>query len=562
MSQRTRLLVIFVVTLFVIGVAIGYMVGRARHWHQQGWTGVSYIFGPAAAQEANLMGLAPGQVMLTASGSPADGKLRFRDEIVSIGGIPRGDLKRLAVLNAQLRRGSTVVYQVRRGNTMMNIPLRFESPLRSSFVIVRHVIALIVGLAFVATALVIVTRAPNDSRATVFFALALISAVAILVSAATVYEQSNARGIIASPGQILNTLYVAGLLGMFYPPLILHLALIFPRRRPILEKYPVLIRWIYAVALIAVLTLAFAAFILSLFDWQNLNASEERLKLLLRPSRYMFIVIGVGLALHILWVARREGAKAAIARRPIRSTLGAFSLLMALRRGVALISKPAGIVFGIVVSILPMIVLATFPILALIALVRSHREANAEEKRQVAWPLWGLLITVVVRILSAALGLALTAWVTLQNLDMIAWRGVVEALHVVPTIITLAIPISFAVAILKYRLMNIDLIIRKTVVYAILSGAILVLYLALVGGLGTVLVNVAGLRNQTMVIASTLVVAALFVPLRNRLQMLVDRNLFRNKYQYAEALTAISTPTTFSRRFRRSSSARCRTARW
>ena len=91
--------------------------------------------------------------------------------------------------------------------------------------------------------------------------------------------------------------------------------------------------------------------------------------------------------------------------------------------------------------------------------------------------------------------------------------------------------------------MNIDVIIKKTVAYGILSGLIIAMYLVLVGGLGTVLVNVAGVRNQTMVIASTLVVALVFVPLRNRLQQLVDRNLFRQKYDYPQALRAIAAET-------------------
>jgi len=118
-----------------------------------------------------------------------------------------------------------------------------------------------------------------------------------------------------------------------------------------------------------------------------------------------------------------------------------------------------------------------------------------------------------------------------------------KAAQLIPTICYLLIPISFAVAILKYRLMNIDVIIKKTVAYAILSGAIVILYLVLVGGLGTLLVNVAGVKNTTTVIGSTLVVAALFVPLRNKLQSLVDRNLFRQKYDYPQALRAISADT-------------------
>src|SRR5688572_18269949 len=80
--------------------------------------------------------------------------------------------------------------------TVSSMSLRFESPLRSRHLILRHVVALVVGLTFVTIGLILIARAPGDSRATVFFALALLSAIAILGGAATAYEQSNARGII------------------------------------------------------------------------------------------------------------------------------------------------------------------------------------------------------------------------------------------------------------------------------------------------------------------------------------------------------------------------------
>jgi hypothetical protein len=141
------------------------------------------------------------------------------------------------------------------------------------------------------------------------------------------------------------------------------------------------------------------------------------------------------------------------------------------------------------------------------------------------------LIAVGAKVLCVFLAAAFSIWMTLAHRDMIAWRGTFEALNVVPLLFTLAIPVAFAVAILKYRLMNIDLIIRKTVVYAILSGAIVFMYLGLVGGLGSFLVYAFGMENQTtMIIGSTLIVAVLFVPLRNRLQLIVDRNLFRHRY--------------------------------
>jgi serine phosphatase RsbU (regulator of sigma subunit) len=179
--------------------------------------------------------------------------------------------------------------------------------------------------------------------------------------------------------------------------------------------------------------------------------------------------------------------------------------------------------------------------------VRSYRAAGVEEKRQVQWPLWGLVIALTAEVIGNVLSAAFMLLLIVTHTSSIDYRSVFETFDIVPTLVSLLVPISFAAAILKYRLMNIDLLIRKTVVYAILSSAIVVVYLGLVGGLGTLLVNVAGLQNQTMVVVSTLVVALLFVPVRNKLQTLVDRNLFRHKYDYPEALRAITSESRMAR---------------
>ena len=543
MSQRARILFVSLLTAVVMALSLGHMAQRALHWHGHGWSGITYLFGPASAQQAKMMGLEVYQVMFTASGSPADGRIQYRDEILALNGIPRDDTKRLAGLDAQTRRGSTVVYRIRRGNEVRDVPLTFESPLRSPFVIVRHLAAILVGLTFAGIALLIVIRAPNDLRATVFFAMALLSTITIMGSAATMYEQTQARGIMTSAAPPLATFIIFSFAAFMYPPLILHLSLIFPKRRPFVERHPIVVRWIYAAATAGMLCLGIAMGLMALMNWENPEASEGRMKMYIRPVFYGLSGLAVLAGVYVLWAARKEGIKRAIASRPFLISLATIGALFGLTRGAGPFvgDVTAGILAGLSLGG-PLLVLGTFPVLALIAFVRSYTGANVEEKRQVVWPVWGLLIAVGGKILCFTLSIALSLWITLQHADMIAWRGVFETLQIVPTLLTLALPVSFGVAIFKYRLMNIDLIIRKTVVYAILSGAIIVVYLGLVGGLGSFLVYAFGLENQTtMIIGSTLVVALLFVPLRNKLQFLVDRNLFRHKYDYPEALKAIST---------------------
>ena len=542
MSARTRTLVIFLSSLLVVGLSLALIAGRAQRWHERGWSGVSYLFAPPTPKPRGTLGAEPYHIILTAQGSPADGRLHHGDEILSLNGIPRDDVKRLTALNAKTRRGDTVVYRIRRGNQILDVPLRFASPLHSRTVILRHVFAIVVALIFVAIALLIVIRAPGDSRATVFFALALLSAVAILGSAATIYEQTNGRGINTSPFPELSIVMLLAMAAFMYPPLILHLALIFPKRRPILEKNPIILRWIYSITAVGVGTLLLYVAAFAFIDWNNLDAAEERMKIVVRPMFFGIAVLGALVALHITYVARREGFKRAILNRPLRVILGGLGLLFGIGRaaGLVIASMIAGIVVAVAMTI-PMLAMGTFPIFALIEFARSRAEANAEEKRQLAWPVWGLLIAIGSKIVSVAVTLSITAWITITNSDLTAWRGVLEILNLAPMLITLAIPISFAVAILKYRLMNIDVIIRKTVVYAVLSALIIAVYLGLVGGLGSFLVYAFGLENQTtMIIGSTLVVALLVVPVRNRLQLFVDRSLFRHKYDYPEALKAIS----------------------
>jgi serine phosphatase RsbU (regulator of sigma subunit) len=164
-----------------------------------------------------------------------------------------------------------------------------------------------------------------------------------------------------------------------------------------------------------------------------------------------------------------------------------------------------------------------------------------EEKRQVQWPLWGLMLGLGTRIVATLAAFTIGLAVMAQERSAVEFRALFETLDIIPTLAAALIPLSFAASILKYRLMNIDVIIRKTVVYAILSTAIVVIYLGVVGGLGSLLVTFAGVQNQTLVIASTLVVALMFIPVRNKLQTLVDRNLFRHRFDYPEALKEITT---------------------
>ncbi len=94
----------------------------------------------------------------------------------------------------------------------------------------------------------------------------------------------------------------------------------------------------------------------------------------------------------------------------------------------------------------------------------------------------------------------------------------------------IGLPLVFGLTIFKYRLYDIDLIIRRTLVYAALTLSLAATYLTGVLSLQALLVRLTGEANTIAVVGSTLVSAALFQPLRIRLQNLIDRQFFRKKY--------------------------------
>ena len=102
--------------------------------------------------------------------------------------------------------------------------------------------------------------------------------------------------------------------------------------------------------------------------------------------------------------------------------------------------------------------------------------------------------------------------------------------------------LSMSVAILRYRLWDIDVIINRTLVYGSLTILLVGLYVGLILALQAMVRAVTGSISQQplVLVASTLVIAALFQPLRRRLQTIIDRRFYRRKYDAARVLAAFS----------------------
>jgi len=155
------------------------------------------------------------------------------------------------------------------------------------------------------------------------------------------------------------------------------------------------------------------------------------------------------------------------------------------------------------------------------ALLRFRR-ARGDERQQLKWFAYGVLLIPVSLVVGMIASLLNLTWLN----DLGWWQ-----------ISIVGIPIAVAIAILKYRLYAIDLLIRRTLIYGLLTALLALSYLGAVVALQTIFTVFTGsARSEWVTVPSTLFIAALFVPLRNRLQRFIDQRFYRRKYDAARTL--------------------------
>lgn len=159
---------------------------------------------------------------------------------------------------------------------------------------------------------------------------------------------------------------------------------------------------------------------------------------------------------------------------------------------------------------------------SVISLLVRYRRSRGEERLQLKW--------------------FATAAVLLAASLIVGWlSGEAIAVHFVWALVVAvaAIPIAVGIAIFKHGLYEIDLIIRRTLVYGVLTAGLAGLYFGIVVALQQIFSSFAG-GSDLAIAGSTLAVAALFRPGRHRVQALVDRRFYRRRYDAARTLDAFS----------------------
>ncbi|MBA2712468.1 MAG: hypothetical protein H0U55_02805, partial [Rubrobacteraceae bacterium] len=197
---------------------------------------------------------------------------------------------------------------------------------------------------------------------------------------------------------------------------------------------------------------------------------------------------------------------------------------------------------GIVTTTVVAAVFVTFSAIAVSALSLAvrYRRAKGVERQQLKWVAFAAVLTA-----SILVGQQLTWLVALLKVYvlggelLVPGQSVVNLLDVASNVLLYT---SVGIAILRYRLYDIDIIINRTLVYGSLTVSLALIYFGGVTATQTLFQTLTGQQRlpQLAIVASTLAIAALFNPLRRRIQEFIDRRFYRRKYDAARTLEAFS----------------------
>jgi hypothetical protein len=161
---------------------------------------------------------------------------------------------------------------------------------------------------------------------------------------------------------------------------------------------------------------------------------------------------------------------------------------------------------------------------AISVIVRARR-AGRVERQQIKWLAYGGAVVVGLIFVAGVISIwSVTASIALTNLAL------------------LGLPVFTGIAIVRYRLYDIDFLINRTLVYGSLTATLTLVYFGGVAGMQYIFRTLTGQEEQPQlaIVVSTLVIAALFTPFRRRIQSFIDRRFYRRKYDARKALEAFS----------------------
>jgi hypothetical protein len=180
-----------------------------------------------------------------------------------------------------------------------------------------------------------------------------------------------------------------------------------------------------------------------------------------------------------------------------------------------------------IVAIAAFIVVVGSMVASAVSLIVRHRRAGSEQRQQIKWLAYGGTVVV------GTIFVAGTAPPFISGLNYMVSIVIIS-------VALLGLPIFTGIAIVRHRLYDIDLLINRTLVYGSLTATLVLVYIGSVVSLQAAVRVLTGQESTLAIVASTLAIAALFNPLRRRVQALVDRRFYRSKYDAAKTLEAFN----------------------
>jgi len=162
---------------------------------------------------------------------------------------------------------------------------------------------------------------------------------------------------------------------------------------------------------------------------------------------------------------------------------------------------------------------------AVASLIVRLRRSRVEERKQLEWFLYAVVLVLLVNTIGQLFSTELLPSVVREVLFVLTLEG---------------LWVVIGIAILRYRLFGIDLLINRTLVYGTLTASLVALYFAAIVVMQMLFDLLSGQQSTLAVVASTLLIAALFNPLRRRIQLFMDRRFYRKKYDARQTLEAFS----------------------
>ncbi len=204
---------------------------------------------------------------------------------------------------------------------------------------------------------------------------------------------------------------------------------------------------------------------------------------------------------------------------------------------------PAWVLWGLIFLFFPalpsadllnnLIWLSELACISVAMIYRYQRISTPIQRQQTKWIVFGgsaTILIVIVFNLPSFIFPALSRTGSLYDLFLAA----------INTLVLLPAIFCFAIAILRYRLWDIDIIINRTLVYGALTVILTAVYVGLVIGLQALLRGIISQDNSVAIVISTLAIYILFQPLRRRIQRIIDRRFYRSKYDAAKTVAAFS----------------------